>query len=214
MSAEPAAVSPEKSAVTAVSREPRHPSREHEAEARAPARPHRVFDARRRRAHGRASRAPPRWACLPSRRRTTATSSAPTSSGPRRAPTASSRSSASRPTSRPAPTAATTPVRWGDETAGRDDVSGGGITHMTLLARARSCATFFPDSSLASMEGRSSRASTAFLSLYSDGLIATTGCVGGEIQTRLARGSASTTRPARPPASSRTCSARRTSPRW
>src|SRR6478672_6717220 len=85
-----------------------------------------------------------------------------------------------------------TRVRWGDETAGRDDVSGGGAyTHMTLLARTTGgMHNLFRMSSLASLEGHyfKPRIDRELLSLYSDGLIATTGCVGGEIQTRLRLG--------------------------
>src|SRR6478609_9429815 len=85
-----------------------------------------------------------------------------------------------------------TRVRWGDETAGRDDVSGGGAyTHMTPLARTTGgMHNLFRMSPLASMEGHyfKPRIDRELLSLYSDGLIATTGCVGGEIQTRLRLG--------------------------
>ena len=85
-----------------------------------------------------------------------------------------------------------TRVRWGDDTAGRDDVGGGGAyTHMTLLARTTGgMHNLFRMSSLASMEGHyfKPRIDRELLSNYSDGLIATTGCVGGEIQTRLRLG--------------------------
>ncbi|HEY8306928.1 MAG TPA: DNA polymerase III subunit alpha [Lapillicoccus sp.] len=85
-----------------------------------------------------------------------------------------------------------TRVRWGDESAGRDDVSGGGAyTHMTLLARTTGgMHNLFRMSSLASMEGHyfKPRIDRELLAQYSDGLIATTGCVGGEIQTRLRLG--------------------------
>ena len=85
-----------------------------------------------------------------------------------------------------------TRVRWGDEQAGRDDVSGGGAyTHMTLLARTTAgMHNLFRMSSRASMEGHyfKPRIDRELLSQYSDGLIATTGCVGGEIQTRLRLG--------------------------
>ncbi len=85
-----------------------------------------------------------------------------------------------------------TRVRWGDDTAGRDDVGGGGAyTHMTLLARTTGgMHNLFRMSSLASMEGHyfKPRIDRELLSQYSDGLIATTGCVGGEIQTRLRLG--------------------------
>ena len=69
-------------------------------------------------------------------------------------PPGSSRSSAPRPTSRPAPTAFDrTRVRWGD--GGEDDVSGGGAyTHMTLLAETTAgMHNLFRLSSLASLEG-------------------------------------------------------------
>ncbi len=85
-----------------------------------------------------------------------------------------------------------TRTRWGDDSAGRDDVGGGGAyTHMTLLARTTGgMHNLFRMSSLASMEGHyfKPRIDRELLSLYSDGLIATTGCVGGEIQTRLRLG--------------------------
>ena len=88
-----------------------------------------------------------------------------------------------------------TRVRWGSDgaaTASRDDVGGGGAyTHMTLLARTTGgMHNLFRMSSLASMEGHyfKPRIDRELLSQYSDGLIATTGCVGGEIQTRLRLG--------------------------
>ena len=85
-----------------------------------------------------------------------------------------------------------TRVKWGDDSAGRDDVSGGGAyTHMTLLARTTGgMHNLFRMSSLASLEGHyfKPRIDRELLSQYSDGLIATTGCVGGEIQTRLRLG--------------------------
>ena len=62
---------------------------------------------------------------------------------------------------------------------------------MTLLARTTGgMHNLFRMSSLASMEGHyfKPRIDRELLSLYSDGLIATTGCVGGEIQTRLRLG--------------------------
>jgi len=85
-----------------------------------------------------------------------------------------------------------TRVRWGDDTAGRDDVGGGGAyTHMTLLARTTGgMHNLFRMSSLASMEGHyfKPRIDRELLARYAEGLIATTGCVGGEIQTRLRLG--------------------------
>ncbi|MEP6650059.1 MAG: DNA polymerase III subunit alpha [Lapillicoccus sp.] len=85
-----------------------------------------------------------------------------------------------------------TRVRWGNDAASRDDVGGGGAyTHMTLLARTTGgLHNLFRMSSLASMEGHyfKPRIDRELLARYSDGLIATTGCVGGEIQTRLRLG--------------------------
>jgi DNA polymerase-3 subunit alpha len=87
-----------------------------------------------------------------------------------------------------------TRVRWGDDASNssREDVGGGGAyTHMTLLARTTGgMHNLFRMSSLASMEGHyfKPRIDRELLGQYSDGLIATTGCVGGEIQTRLRLG--------------------------
>ncbi|MEP6798419.1 MAG: PHP domain-containing protein, partial [Lapillicoccus sp.] len=71
----------------------------------------------------------------------------------------------------------------------RDDVGGSGAyTHMTLLARTTGgMHNLFRMSSLASLEGHyfKPRIDRDLLGQYGDGLIATTGCVGGEIQTRL-----------------------------
>ena len=84
------------------------------------------------------------------------------------------------------------PVRWGTPAQRDDDVSGGGAyTHMTLLAEnTRGMYNLFRMSSLASTEGyfRQPRMDLELLSAYSDGLIATTGCPGGEVQTRLRLG--------------------------
>ncbi len=83
-----------------------------------------------------------------------------------------------------------TRVKWGE--GGRDDVSGGGAyTHMTLLARNNNgLHNLFRLSSLASMEGYyfKPRIDREMLSTYSGGMIATTGCASGEIQTRLRLG--------------------------
>ncbi len=83
-----------------------------------------------------------------------------------------------------------TRVRWGD--GGRDDVSGSGAyTHMTLLARDNEgMHNLFRMSSLASLEGHyfKPRMDRDLLSRYGAGLIGTTGCAGGEIQTRLRLG--------------------------
>jgi DNA polymerase-3 subunit alpha len=81
-------------------------------------------------------------------------------------------------------------VKWAD--GGEDDVSGGGAyTHMTLLAENNEgLGNLFKLSSLASLEGfyYKPRMDRELLSKYASGLIATTGCPGGEIQTRLRMG--------------------------
>ncbi|MSV63305.1 MAG: DNA polymerase III subunit alpha [Actinobacteria bacterium] len=81
-------------------------------------------------------------------------------------------------------------VKWAD--GGDDDVSGGGAyTHMTLLAENNEgLGNLFRLSSLASLEGYyyKPRMDRDLLSKYGKGLIATTGCPGGEVQTRLRMG--------------------------
>ncbi len=83
-----------------------------------------------------------------------------------------------------------TRVRWGD--GGEDDVSGtGAYTHMTLLARTTGgMHNLFRMASLASIEGHfyKPRMDRELLSTYGDGLIATTGCPSGEVQTKLRLG--------------------------
>jgi DNA polymerase-3 subunit alpha len=80
-----------------------------------------------------------------------------------------------------------TRVRWAD--GGEDDVSGGGAyTHMTLLSETTAgMHNLFRLASLASLEGYfyKPRIDRELLSRYAAGVIATTGCPGGEIQTRL-----------------------------
>jgi DNA polymerase-3 subunit alpha len=80
-----------------------------------------------------------------------------------------------------------TRVRWAD--GGEDDVSGGGaFTHMTLLADSNAgMHNLFRLSSLASLEGQfyKPRIDRELLERYSTGLIGTTGCPSGEVQTRL-----------------------------
>ena len=81
-------------------------------------------------------------------------------------------------------------VKWAD--GGEDDVSGGAAyTHMTILAENNvGLSNLFKLSSLASLEGYyyKPRMDRDLLSKYASGLIATTGCPGGEIQTRLRMG--------------------------
>jgi len=81
-------------------------------------------------------------------------------------------------------------VKWAD--GGEDDVSGGGAyTHMTILAENDTgLSNLFKLSSLASLEGfyYKPRMDRQLLSQYSEGLIATTGCPGGEIQTKIRMG--------------------------
>ena len=81
-------------------------------------------------------------------------------------------------------------VKWAE--GGEDDVSAGGAyTHMTLLAYDNvGLANLFRLASLASLEGfyYKPRIDRELLSRYSEGLIGTTGCAGGEIQTRIRMG--------------------------
>jgi DNA polymerase-3 subunit alpha len=83
-----------------------------------------------------------------------------------------------------------TRVRWGN--GGEDDVSGAGAyTHMTLLSETtEGMHNLFRLSSLASIEGYyfKPRMDRELLSTYGKGLIATTGCPSGEVQTRLRLG--------------------------
>ena len=83
-------------------------------------------------------------------------------------------------------------VRWGSPDQNDDDVSGSGAyTHMTLLAESNEgLHNLFRMSSYASLEGYyfKPRLDRELLQTYSKGVIATTGCVGGEVQTRLRLG--------------------------
>ena len=83
-------------------------------------------------------------------------------------------------------------VRWGSSQQGQDDVGGSGsYTHMTLLSENNEgMHNLFRLSSLASIEGYyfKPRMDRELLSRYAKGIIATTGCVGGEVQTRLRLG--------------------------
>jgi DNA polymerase-3 subunit alpha len=91
------------------------------------------------------------------------------------------------------------PVFWGqasqrgsDEYGEGGDVSGAGAyTHMTMLARsAQGLRNLFRLSSLASYEGyyRKPRMDRELVAQYCEGIIATTGCPSGEVQTRLRLG--------------------------
>ena len=85
-----------------------------------------------------------------------------------------------------------TRVKWGTQQQSQDDVGGSGAyTHMTLLAEStEGMHNLFRASSLASIEGYyfKPRMDRELLSRYSTGVIGTTGCVGGEVQTRLRLG--------------------------
>ncbi|HJQ46459.1 MAG TPA: DNA polymerase III subunit alpha [Amycolatopsis sp.] len=91
------------------------------------------------------------------------------------------------------------PVFWGqasqrgsDEFGEGGDVSGGGAyTHMTMLAEnATGLRNLFKLSSLASMQGyyRKPRMDRELVAENHEGIIATTGCPSGEVQTRLRLG--------------------------
>ncbi|MDO5503321.1 MAG: DNA polymerase III subunit alpha [Actinomycetia bacterium] len=85
-------------------------------------------------------------------------------------------------------------VTWGDErTPSGDDVSGGGLyTHMTLLATSTAgMQNLFRMGSQASLDqefARYPRLDDELMHQYGAGLIATTGCPSGEVQTRLRLG--------------------------
>ncbi|HYO01478.1 MAG TPA: DNA polymerase III subunit alpha [Mycobacterium sp.] len=84
-------------------------------------------------------------------------------------------------------------VLWGDPSQKSDDVSGSGAyTHMTMVAEnATGLRNLFRLSSLASFEGQLgkwSRMDAEIIAENSSGIIATTGCPSGEVQTRLRLG--------------------------
>src|SRR5450830_359670 len=85
-----------------------------------------------------------------------------------------------------------TRVRWGEAHQAADDVSGGGAyTHATMWARTtEGMHNLFRMASLASLEGQfyKPRMDRELLSRYSRGIIATSGCPSGEVQTRLRLG--------------------------
>lgn len=84
-------------------------------------------------------------------------------------------------------------VTWGDPSQKGDDVSGSGsYTHMTMVAEnATGLRNLFKLSSLASFEGQLgkwSRMDAEIIAEHASGIIATTGCPSGEVQTRLRLG--------------------------
>ena len=103
-----------------------------------------------------------------------------------------------------------TRVRWAN--GGEDDVSGSGsYTHITLLSEnTEGMHNLFRLASRASLEGffYKPRADRELLHEYAKGLIATTGCPSGEIQTWLRIGNYEKAAPA--PRNSGTSSAGRT----
>ena len=84
-------------------------------------------------------------------------------------------------------------VLWGNRDQKGDDVSGSGAyTHMTMVAEnATGLRNLFKLSSLASIEGQLgkwSRMDAELIAAHAEGIIATTGCPSGEVQTRLRLG--------------------------
>ena len=84
-------------------------------------------------------------------------------------------------------------VLWGDPSQKSDDVSGSGAyTHMTMVAEnSTGLRNLFKLSSLASIEGQLGkwpRMDEELIATHAEGIIATTGCPSGEIQTRLRLG--------------------------
>ncbi|AWV47845.1 DNA polymerase III subunit alpha [Mycobacterium leprae Kyoto-2] len=84
-------------------------------------------------------------------------------------------------------------ITWGDPSQKADDVSAGGAyTHLTMVAEnAAGLRNLFKLSSLASFEGQLSkwsRMDAELIGEYAEGIIVTTGCPSGEVQTRLRLG--------------------------
>ncbi|KJX75265.1 DNA polymerase III subunit alpha [Mycobacterium lepromatosis] len=84
-------------------------------------------------------------------------------------------------------------ITWGDPSQKADDVSAGGAyTHLTMVAEnAAGLRNLFKLSSLASFEGQLSkwsRMDAELIAEYAEGIIITTGCPSGEVQTRLRLG--------------------------
>jgi DNA polymerase-3 subunit alpha len=85
------------------------------------------------------------------------------------------------------------PIFWGEPHQKEDDVSASGsYTHLTLLAAdATGLRNLFRLSSLASLEGhyrKWPRMDKELFARYAEGMIASTGCPSGEVQTRLKLG--------------------------
>ena len=84
-------------------------------------------------------------------------------------------------------------ILWGDPGQKSDDVSGSGsYTHLTMVAEtATGLRNLFRLSSRASFEGQLgkwSRMDAEIIAEHAEGIIATTGCPSGEVQTRLRLG--------------------------
>lgn len=84
-------------------------------------------------------------------------------------------------------------ITWGTRDQKSDDVSGSGsYTHMTMVAEnATGLRNLFRLSSLASIEGQLgkwARMDAEIIAAHAEGIIATTGCPSGEVQTRLRLG--------------------------
>ncbi|WP_445170183.1 DNA polymerase III subunit alpha [Mycolicibacterium sp. Dal123E01] len=84
-------------------------------------------------------------------------------------------------------------ILWGDPGQKSDDVSGSGsYTHMTMVAEnATGLRNLFKLSTRASFEGQLgkwSRMDAEIIAEHAEGIIATTGCPSGEVQTRLRLG--------------------------
>jgi DNA polymerase III subunit alpha len=84
------------------------------------------------------------------------------------------------------------PVFWGEQHQREDDVSGAGAyTHLTMFAvDAQGVRNLFRLASLASIEGfyQQPRMDKELLARHGKGIIVTTGCPSGEVQTRLRLG--------------------------
>jgi DNA polymerase-3 subunit alpha len=84
-------------------------------------------------------------------------------------------------------------IQWGEPSQKRDDLSGGGLyTHKTIWARNKTgLHNLFRLTSQAYTEGfvfKYARMDTELIADHAEGLMATTGCPSGEVQTRLRLG--------------------------